>query len=148
MVDRVIQQHIHVHDGCKAVTCIVPLKHLTKMPHVRVFLEGLVNVAVDKDLTGEDFRVLLVCLSEMEFENFLNKTQSELAEILGIKQQAIARSLKKLMTKGYIKIVGHRGRQNIYQINPNVAFKSRAKNLDVMLDAWESSLGIIPERLE
>lgn len=148
MPDRIIQQHIHVSEGCKAVTCIVPLKHLSAMPHVRVFLEGLVNVATDQDLTGEDFRVLLVCLSEMEFENFLNRTQSELAEILGIRQQAVARSIKKLMSKGYIKIVGHRGRQNIYQINPYIAFKSRAKNLEVMLDAWESSIGIVPIDLE
>lgn len=122
-----------------ALTRILPMKHLTKMPHVRVFLDGLLTLALDPDLTGQDLRVMMVCLAEMEYENFLNRTQRELAEKLGIKQQDVAKSIKRLVGKDCLRIVGHQGRQNIYQVSPHIAFKSRAKNLEVLMEAWEDS---------
>ena len=139
MSDKTIEQHIHVPEGCMALTRILPMKHLTKMPHVRVFTDGLLTLAFDPDLTGQDLRVTMVCLAEMEYENFLNKTQRELAEKLGIKQQDVGKSIKKLVTKDYLRIVGHQGRQNIYQVSPHIVLKSRAKNLEVLLASWEDS---------
>lgn len=137
MSDKTIEQHIHVPEGCMALTRILPMKHLTKMPHVRVFLDGLLALSLDPDLTGQDLRVMMLCLAEMEYENFLNKPQRELAETLGIKQQDVAKSVKRLTEKDYLRVVGHQGRQNIYQISPYVAFKSRAKNLETLIQAWE-----------
>jgi DNA-binding MarR family transcriptional regulator len=137
MTDKTIEQHIHVPEGCMALTRILPMKHLTKMPHVRVFIDGLLTLSLDPDLTGQDLRVMMICLAEMEYENFLNKTQRELAEVLGIKQQDVAKSIKKLVEKDYLRIVGHQGRQNLYQISPHIVLKSRAKNLEVLIEAWE-----------
>jgi DNA-binding MarR family transcriptional regulator len=107
------------------------------MPHVRVFIDGIMALILDQDLTGQDKDVFWCCVAEMEYENFLNKPQRELAEALGIKQQVVARSIKKLVEKDYLRIVGHQGRQNLYQISPHLVLKSRAKNLEVLIEAWE-----------
>lgn len=138
MSDRIIEQHIHIPEGCFMSNRVVPIKHLSNMPHVRVFLDGLLTLTLDKDLTGQDMRVFWVCVSEMEYENFLDKTQSQLAAIADIKQQHVALSLKKLLEKGFLRVIGHKGRQNIYRINPLIAVKTRAKNVSGLIDDWNN----------
>ena len=136
MPDLTINQQINVPDGCYAMTRVIPLKHLTDMPYVRSFVDGLVTLALDKDLTGQDIRVFLVCVAEMEFENILDKTQGDLAAIAGMKQQHIGLSLKKLLAKDYLRVIGHKGRQNIYRINPSLVVKTRAKNVMGLIREW------------
>jgi len=106
------------------------------MSYVRVFTDGLMTLTLDKDLTGQDIRVFWVCVAEMEFENILDATQSHLAKIAEIKQPDIAKSLKKLLAKDYLKVIGHKGRQNIYQVSPSLVFKSRAGNAKKMIREW------------
>ncbi len=120
-----------------AKTVVTPIKMLTENPHVRVFSEGLSRLAMDKDLNGTDIRVLLFILSIMEYENLLNTTQKALSEGLGIVQQEVSKSIKKLIEGGYLKIVDKNGRQNIYQLNPHLAFKSRAKNYRLLCSIWD-----------
>lgn len=138
MTDRIIEQHIHIPEGCYMTNRVLPIKHLSKMPHVRVFLDGLLTLTLDKELTGQDIRVFWICVSEMEYENFLDKTQSQLAAIAEIKQQDVAKSLKKLLDKDFMRVIGHKGRQNIYRMNPYIVLKSRAKNLSGLIEDWET----------
>ena len=137
MSDKTFNYQINVPDGCMAKTVVTPIKMLTDKPHVRVFSEGLSRLAMDKDLNGTDIRVLLFILSIMEYENLLNTTQKALSEGLGIVQQEVSKSIKKLIEGGYLKIVDKNGRQNIYQLNPHLAFKSRAKNYRLLCSIWD-----------
>ena len=138
MTDRIVEQHIHIPEGCFMSNRVVPIKHLSNMPHVRVFLDGLLTLTLDKDLTGQDIRVFWVCVSEMEYENILDKTQGELAAIAELKQPHVAMSLKKLLAKGYLRIIWHKGRQNIYRVSPYIVLKSRAKNLSGLIEDWDN----------
>jgi hypothetical protein len=137
MTDKTFNYQINVPEGCMAKTVVTPIKMLTDNPHVRVFSEGLSRLAMDKDLNGTDIRVLLFILSIMEYENLLNTTQKALSEGLGIVQQEVSKSIKKLIEGGYLKIVDKNGRQNIYQLNPHLAFKSRAKNYRLLCSIWD-----------
>ena len=137
MTDRIIQQNFNVPEGTNVFTRLHIPKYLTEMEHVRIFTDGLLQIALDPDLSGEDIRVLLGCIGNMEYENFLDKPQGELASILGMKQPNVSRSLKKLVERDYIRIIGKAGRQNIYRINPLIAFKSRAKNLSQLVQDWK-----------
>lgn len=120
-----------------AKTVVTPIKMLTDKPHVRIFADGLSRLAVDRDLTLSDYRVLLFLISIMEYENLLNVTQRELSEGLGIEAAGVSRSIKKLIKGDYLRIVDKNGRQNIYQLNPHIGFKSRAKNYNLLCSIWD-----------
>lgn len=136
MTDKIIQQNFTVPDGVNVVTRLYFPKHLSEMPHVRVFIDGIMTAILEESLTGQDLRVLMLCISEMEYENILNKSQAELAEKLGIKQQHVAKSIKKLIDGNLLQVIGKIGRQNVYRVSPLFAFKSRAKNLKGLIEAW------------
>lgn len=120
-----------------AKTVVTPIKMLTDKPHVRVFSDGLGRLAVDRKLTPTDKNVLLFLISIMEYENILNVTQKELAEGLGIDAAEVSRSIKRLIENAYLRIVDKSGRQNIYQLNPHIGFKSRAKNYNLLCSIWD-----------
>ena len=116
--------------------CTQPKRYL-KDDYARYFSAEMLGLAVDKDLSGNDLRVFLAILANLGFENILNISQQKLSEQLGIQRPAIAKSIKKLVSKGYLEIIDSIGRQNIYMFNPSVAFKSRAKNLKDLKRAWD-----------
>ena len=148
MTDKTFNYQINVPDGCMAKTIVTPIKMLTDKPHVRAFSEGLGRLAVDKQLTLTDKNVLLFLISVMEYENLINLTQRELSEGLGIVQQEVSKSIKKLIEGGYLKIVDKNGRQNIYQLNPHLAFKSRAKNYNLLCTIWDEDQSQPDDSLE
>ena len=148
MTDKTFNYQINVPDGCMAKTVVTPIKMLTDKPHVRVFSEGLGRLAVDRELTLTDKNVLLFLISVMEYENLLNITQKELSEGLSIAQPEVSKSIKKLIEGGYLKIVDKNGRQNIYQLNPHLAFKSRAKNYNLLCTIWDEDQSQTDDSLE
>lgn len=106
-------------------------KHLKgKPPYVRIFSGMTRTMAKDKDFNLTDLRVFLALLDHTEYENTIDVSQQALADDLKIPRPEVSKSLKKLVTKGYIEIFDQRGRQNIYRLNPHVAFKTRSKNLE------------------
>ena len=113
-----------------------PIKYL-KDSHTRLFSDEALGLAVDKDLSGTDFRVLLAIIGNLGYENILNISQQELEKQLSVSQANISKSIKKLISKGYLQVVDKIGRRNIYMVNPNVVFKSRAKNLKELKHAWD-----------
>ena len=86
---------------------------------------------------GNDLRVFLAILANLGYENTLNISQQQLADQLHIDRSATGKSIKKLISKGYLQVIDTVGRQNIYQFNPNVAFRSRAKNLKDLKQVWD-----------
>ena len=115
-----------------------PSKYL-KNDHARYFMGEILDLAVDKDFSGNDLRVFLAILANLGYENNLNISQQELADQLGIHRPDAGKSLKKLVSKGYLQVVDTIGRQNVYQFNPHIAFRSRAKNYKDLCRAWDKA---------
>ena len=113
-----------------------PAKYL-KNAYARYFLDEVLALAVDKDFSGNDLRVLLAIIGNVGYDNILNISQQELGKQLNIDRAAVTRAIRKLISKGYLQIVDTIGRQNIYQFNPSVVFRSRAKNYKDLCRAWE-----------
>ncbi|MDJ0692612.1 MAG: MarR family transcriptional regulator [Xenococcaceae cyanobacterium MO_188.B32] len=113
-----------------------PAKYL-KNAYARYFLDEVLALAVDKDFSGNDLRVLLAIIGNVGYDNILNISQQELGKQLNIDRAAVTRAIRKLISKGYLQIVDTIGRQNIYQFNPTVVFRSRAKNYKDLCRAWE-----------
>ena len=112
-----------------------PPKYL-KDDHVRCFSDEALGLAIDKQLSGTDFRVLLAIIGNLGYENIVNISQQELEKQLNVTQANISKSIKKLISKGYLQVIDTIGRRNIYMLNPNVAFRSRAKNLKELKRSW------------
>ena len=112
-----------------------PNKYL-KDDYARYFSSEMLGLAVDKDFSGNDLRVFLAILANLGFDNILNISQQKLSNQLEIHRSDVAKSIKKLVSKGYLEIIDTVGRQNIYMFNPSVAFKSKAKNLKDLKRLW------------
>ena len=116
-----------------------PKKYL-KHEHIRFFQDEMVSTANDRELNGTDLRILMTILGNLDYDNKLMLSHTKLGQQIGIKQQEVTKSFKKLLNKGYIEVVETIGRQNIYMFNPSIAFKSRAKNHNELKQAWDKEI--------
>ena len=106
---------------------IIPLdKRKVKEDYVMVFQPSLMELA-GMDLTLYEWKVLAVLLAITDFENWILVTQQEIADKTGIHRPDVTRTLKSLADKGLITI-GKRGRQNVYRVNPKIAWKGKESN--------------------
>ena len=87
---------------------------------VMIFQEILKKAV--KELTNDEYKVFGYMLSVMDFENWINIPQKEIAEEIGIHKVNVSKAIKGLREKGYIEVY-KKGRENYYRIRPEVAWK-------------------------
>jgi hypothetical protein len=93
------------------------------------FQDSFEEIAKDSQMTGENYRVLLYLYSKLDFENFIQQTQSEISEALGMKKTNVSRAVK-LLTDKQIVLEGPKiGRSKCYRLNPHYGWKGKVKNL-------------------
>ena len=92
--------------------------------------EALELLATDEDLTKEAFRVLIFLMARLDFENWIQITQKDVAEKLNIHKQNISRAISLLESKGIILRGPKIGRSNAFRLNPHFGWKGKVKNLD------------------
>lgn len=115
---------------------IIPRKKL-KEDYLRLFQDQLIGLAMESDFTGTDFRVLLVILGCLDYDNCLKTSMADIARLTGWKSQNISRSLKKLVNKEIFLKYGACGRVNYYKLNPLIGLKARASNYKRIANEWE-----------
>ena len=64
--------------------------------------EALELLATDRDLKGEAYKVLLLLLSRLDFENWIQLSQTEIAEKLDMKKPNVSRAVSLLESKGIL----------------------------------------------
>lgn len=94
-----------------------------------MFQEAARVIAKDKDLTGEDHRVLRYLESILDIKNYISLSQTDIAMDLEIKQPNINRAIKNLLEKGIIIKGPKVGKSWTYILNANYAYKGRLKFL-------------------
>ena len=86
------------------------------------------ELAKDREITNEPRRVLDYMFSKLDFENFIQLSQKEIIEILGINKSNVSKAIKLLTKKtdciGRSKV----GRSRCYR-QPNYGWKGKVKNL-------------------
>jgi uncharacterized ubiquitin-like protein YukD len=92
--------------------------------------EALKLLATDRDLKGETLRVLLLLLSCLDFENWIQITQKEIAETLEIKKQNVSKAVLLLEAKGIILRGPKIGHSYAFRLNPYFGWKGKVKNLN------------------
>lgn len=92
--------------------------------------EALEFLATDKDLKGETLRVLLLLCSRLDFENWIQITQKEIAEKLELDKTQVSRSIAKLLKKEILLRGPKLSQSFAYRLNPDYGWKGRTINLE------------------
>ena len=93
------------------------------------FQEAFLELAKDKDMTGEVTRVLLYLFANLGFENYIVLPQRQIAEALKMRKENVSRAIKTLTAKGIIIEGPKLGRTKAYRLNNKYGWKGKAKNL-------------------
>lgn len=91
--------------------------------------EGFAALAKNENIRGRPLVVLLALFARLDFENYLNVTQQELADATGLNQANVSRALKTLIDAGIIKRGPKAGRIYTYRLNPGYAWRGKTTNL-------------------
>lgn len=90
--------------------------------------QNMMEVVALTGLTGNDYNVLMLMLSRLDYENLLVVNQSELAEKLNMKRSHFSRSLKRLIDEGIILKGPRIGVSRSFRLNPTYGWKGSASN--------------------
>ena len=81
-----------------------------------------------KTLTGEQFKVLMMFLASLDYENFIQVAQADIAEKLEMQKTNVSRSIKGLINLGVIIEGPKIGRSKSYRLNPQFGWKGTVSN--------------------
>jgi hypothetical protein len=95
---------------------------------VQVNQSALAEIAADRDMGTEAFRVFLYLNSRLDFENEIWVPQADMVAALGMKRQAIGRAVKLLTDKKIIVRGEKVGVACKYMLNPDYGWKGKIKN--------------------
>lgn len=106
------------------------------------FQEALEELAKDKDLKGEHWRVFSYLMSQLDFENFIQIPQKQIAETLDMNKAKVSLAVKTLVDKKIIIRGPKVGHSSCFRLNPHYGWKGKVKGLR---DAQKSHLKLVPD---
>lgn len=116
-------------DGFVAV--IRPKQKSSFQRHITMNQDTMIAMA--NDLNHEQFRVMFILLADLDYENYIQISQTEVANALNMQKTNVSRAIKNLLLKG-ILIEGRKvGRSKTYRLNPSYGWKGTIKNHDAAL---------------
>lgn len=101
--------------------------------------QSAMEMLATSNLRGDDFRVLLLLMSRLDFENLTNISQVEIAEKLGMHKQSVNRSIKRLIEVGCLLEGPTVRRSRTYRLNPNYGWKGSGKEHQKALRTHEKA---------
>jgi hypothetical protein len=99
----------------------------------------LKELVTENDLNGSEMRLLTLMMTLMNWENVVEYSQRELAEMLKTNPVVINRAIATLKTVDAIRDARKIGKTIFYRVSPYLANKVRSKSLKDLVDAWESA---------
>lgn len=85
------------------------------------------------DLSGEAMRVLFAVLARLDFENWIQLNQAELAASIGMTRQNFGRAVRALEAQGVLLRGPKVGKSLTYRLNPSFGWKGSAKGHNAAL---------------
>lgn len=96
---------------------------------IMLFQRAYGELALDKEMTGEIWRVWALMISRLAFENYIVLPQSEIAKTMGLKKQAVHRAIKVLLAKRLILEGPRAGNCASYRLNSAIGWKGKVVNI-------------------
>ena len=106
-----------------------PKAKLRNTRWMMTFQDSLEIIATDEDITGQTLKVLMVLMSNLEFENYITIKQTVIAEKLKMQKTHVSRAMKLLVNKEIILKV-KQGTTTGYKLNPTYGWKGKVENME------------------
>jgi hypothetical protein len=112
--------------------CLVYVPHRPKIRGgwFMAFQDAFLNLATDRDITGEVYRVFFYLMGKLDFENYIHVAQTEIAEALDLQKSHVSRAVKVLCDKQIILKGPKTGRTITYRLNPEYGWKGKVRNMN------------------
>jgi hypothetical protein len=104
----------------------MPQRKTMGRDYVMMFQDTFMDLAANRALTGEHFRVLLYLLSKVGFNNQIVITQKDAANTLGIPQSSISRDLKGLVEQKVLLHGPKIGNSRTFVLSPSYGWRGDA----------------------
>ena len=138
--------NIVVPKGSNVRTTVTPPRVLKRMDYLRIMSDALSMMAIDTTLTRSDLVVMLYCLSVCDYGNEFSVPQKVVADECGISRVQVNKAFKKLCDREWLIVIRQIGRQNVYLLNPSIAFKTRAINYHELVERFdELAIGVVED---
>ena len=85
--------------------------------------DALLMLATDDELTGKSLKVLLYLLARLDFENFIQVPQVEIANELKLHKQDVSKYVALFERKGILTRGPKLARSSSFRLNPNFGYK-------------------------
>ena len=113
-----------------------------------MFQEKLQQLAIENALTIESWRVLMMVIGKVDFENFIHVKQVHIAETLGMKPSNVSKAFKRLVELDIIEKITQNN-INGYRLNYEMGWKGKTSNLKKHIkDKEKSTIIQITERIK
>ena len=110
-----------------------PKPKITGNRWMMTFQDSLAKIATDDDMTGQALKVMLLLMSELEFENYITIKQVTIAEKLKIYKSDVSKAMRLLVDKGIILKIKE-GTTTGYKLNPHYGWKGQVSNRNKEID--------------
>ncbi len=92
--------------------------------------EALIQISQDKDMTRDALRIFINICGRLDFHNWIQVSQLEIAKQIGIDKYRVSKAIKLLITKNIILQGPKLGCSFAYRLNPDYGWKGKVKNLN------------------
>jgi predicted transcriptional regulator len=106
-----------------------PKSKIKNQRWMMTFQDSLEVIAMDDDMSGQTFRVLMLLMSNLEFENYITIKQVAIAEKLKMYKPDVSKAMKLLVNKGIILKIKD-GSTTGYKLNPTYGWKGKVENME------------------
>ena len=102
-----------------------------KERYMLLFQDAFQKLAADREIRGETLRVLMALIAKLDFDNYLNFSQRQLAREMNLHQPAVARGMQQLIERGLV-LKGPPGenKRSTYRLSHNLAWRGRVRSLE------------------
>lgn len=108
------------------VAVIRPKNKSSFQRHFTMNQAALLTIA--NELNHDQMRVLMALLADLDYENYIQVAQMDIAEALNMQKTNVSRAIKNLLEFGVVIEGPKIGRSKTYRLNPQFGWKGTVSN--------------------
>lgn len=110
------------------VVYFAPKRRIYPEGFITMSQEGLKAIYESPNLNKPELRLLILLLSEVDYENVIPYTQSEFTRRHNLNKSTVCRNWGKLVDEGILSLIKKIGQNKYYLINSEYAWKGKVRN--------------------